>query len=249
MPPPLAIVSSHRPEIREERRIAEADSFGAMGGPSLLRFWRTVSLSEMWIFAGALAAAFLVPGPDMILLLQTGASQGRAHALAAASGLAVARGCHVALAGMGLAALLHTAPVVFQIVRIVSAIYLIWLGIGILRSPLRLPDGSASPVHKRSSYLAAARKGLLTNLLNPKALLFCSVLLPQFIHPENGSIAGQFALMGAIMTTVGLCFDGIYACTGSSLGTLFKRYPAIQTVQRVGFGALLIGFGAKLATV
>ncbi|WP_235992845.1 LysE family translocator [Brucella daejeonensis] len=208
-----------------------------------------MSLSEMWIFAGALAAAFLVPGPDMILLLQTGASQGRAHALATASGLAVARASHVALAGMGLAALFHAAPVLFQIVRIASAAYLVWLGIGILRSPLRLPDGSAPHDRKRSSYLAAARKGILTNLLNPKALLFCSVLLPQFIHPEKGSIAGQFALMGAIMTAVGLCFDVVYACAGSSLGSLFKRYPLIQTVQRFGFAALLIGFGAKLATV
>ncbi len=51
------------------------------------------------------------------------------------------------------------------------------------------------------------------------------------------------------MTIVGLSFDTIYAFTGSSLGSLFKRYPAIQSVQRWGFAALLFGFAAKLATV
>ncbi len=202
----------------------------------------------MWLYAGALAAAFLIPGPDMLLLLQTGAAQGRAHALAAAAGLAIARTCHVALAAIGLAALLHAFPVAFHCVRIVSAGYLVWLAIGIVRHPLPTVD-AVGGVRERRSYLASARKGLLTNLLNPKALLFCSVLLPQFVHPGNGSIALQFAVLGGILTTVGLLFDTLYAFTGSSLGTLFKRYPAIQSVQRWGFAALLFGFAAKLATV
>ncbi len=205
-------------------------------------------MSEMWLYAGALAAAFLIPGPDMILLLQTGAARGRGHALAVAAGLAIARTCHVALAALGLAALLHAFPVAFQCVRIVSAGYLVWLAIGILRHPLPTVD-AVGGLCERRSYLASARKGLLTNLLNPKALLFCSVLLPQFVHPANGSIALQFAVLGGIMTTVGLLFDTLYAFTGSSLGTLFKRYPAIQSVQRWGFAALLFGFAAKLATV
>ncbi|MCH4539918.1 LysE family translocator [Ochrobactrum sp. A-1] len=210
--------------------------------------WWTISMGEMWLYAGALAAAFLIPGPDMLLLLQTGAAQGRTHALAAAAGLAIARACHVALAALGLAALLHAFPVAFQFVRIISAFYLVWLAIGILRHPLPTVD-TVGGARERRSYMASARKGLLTNLLNPKALLFCSVLLPQFVHPENGSITLQFALLGAVMTMVGLSFDTIYAFTGSSLGNLFKRYPAIQTVQRWGFAALLFGFAAKLATV
>lgn len=205
-------------------------------------------MSEMWLYAGALAAAFLIPGPDMILLLQTGAARGRGHALAVAAGLAIARTCHVALAALGLAALLHAFPVAFQCVRIASAGYLVWLAIGILRHPLPTVD-AVGGLCERRSYLASARKGLLTNLLNPKALLFCSVLLPQFVHPAYGSIALQFAVLGGIMTTVGLLFDTLYAFTGSSLGTLFKRYPAIQSVQRWGFAALLFGFAAKLATV
>ena len=76
----------------------------------------------------ALAMIFLMPGPDMILLLQTGASQGRAPALATAVGLAIARGCHVALAAMGLATLFKVAPWTFDVVRIAGAAYLLWMG-------------------------------------------------------------------------------------------------------------------------
>ncbi len=144
-------------------------------------------MSETWLFASALVAAFLLPGPDMILLLQTGAAQGRGHALAAAAGLATARACHVLLAAFGLAALLHAFPIAFQFLRIVSACYLVWIAIGILRHPLASLDTATNGIERRS-YLASARKGLLTNLLNPKALLFCSVLLPQFVHPDRGSI-------------------------------------------------------------
>lgn len=77
----------------------------------------------------ALAVVYLLPGPDMILLLQTGARQGKAQALATALGLALSRGCHVALAALGLAALFKAAPWTFDLVRLAGAAYLLWIGI------------------------------------------------------------------------------------------------------------------------
>jgi len=205
-------------------------------------------MGELSIFIGALAGAYLVPGPDMILLLQTGAAQGRKHALAAAVGLAAARGTHVALAGLGLAALLRTAPLAFEIVRVAGAAYLIWLGIAILRAPSAFPDGSEGSADGTGSYSSAALKGLLTNLLNPKALLFCSVLLPQFIRPDHGSVGAQFLLLGVILIGVGIAFDIAYAFSGSTLGHWIARRRSVAMAQRWAFAALLIGFGARLAT-
>jgi len=202
------------------------------------------------IFIGALAVAYLVPGADMLLLLQTGARQGRRHALATALGLAMARAAHVALAGLGLAALLQTAPAVFDFVRIAGAAYLVWLGIGVLRMP-PLGPAATEPQGKGSaaSYLADVLRGLLTNLLNPKALLFCSVLLPQFIQTDAGGVAGQFAMLGAILVGVGMAFDGVYALAGTALAGLVARHRIVEAVQRWSFAALLIGFGLRLAAV
>ena len=73
-----------------------------------------MGLVDFWMFAGALAVAYLVPGPDMVLILQTGLLRGRRHALAVAAGLAVARATHVLLAAAGLAALLRTMPAAFD---------------------------------------------------------------------------------------------------------------------------------------
>lgn len=206
------------------------------------------------IFIGALAVAYLMPGADMLLLLQTGARQGRRHALATALGLAAARATHVALAALGLAALLQTAPVLFDVVRIAGAAYLVWLGIGILRMPALTPAAVGDATERRGkgdagSYRAAILRGLLTNLLNPKALLFCSVLLPQFIQTEAGNVSGQFAMLGAILVGVGMAFDGLYALAGAALAGLVARNRIVEAVQRWTFAVLLIGFGLRLAAV
>ena len=205
-------------------------------------------MPELWMFVGALAVAYLVPGPDMVLLLQTGAVQGRPQALATAIGLAMARAAHVALAALGLATLLRTAPMAFEIVRLAGAAYLVWLGVGILRAPSLLPERMAGPAGGTArSYRAAIRRGLLTNLLNPKALLFCSVLLPQFVRPEFGGMAGQFLLLGLILVGVGIAFDLLYAVAGATAGRWVARHAMLQTLQRWSFASLLIGFGARLA--
>lgn len=90
---------------------------------------------ELWLFIGAPAAIYLLPGPDMILVLQTCSQQGHARALATAAGLAVARGLHVALAALGLATLFATAPWTFDAVRYAGGAYLAWIGLQLFRSP------------------------------------------------------------------------------------------------------------------
>ena len=72
-------------------------------------------------------------------------------------------------------------------------------------------------------YLADFQRGLATNLLNPKSLIFCSVLLPQFIHPELSGIAGQFAILALILVLTGLVFDFTYAVLGRALS---RQLPA-----------------------
>ncbi|MDO7898171.1 LysE family translocator [Pseudomonas citrulli] len=204
---------------------------------------------ELGVFLMALTVVFLLPGPDMILLLQTGASQGRGAALATAVGLAIARGCHVALAALGLAALFKTAPWTFDAVRIAGATYLLWIGVQCLRSPLLPNLGDDTPQAGASRWPQAIRRGLLTNLLNPKALLFCSVLLPQFIDPQDGPVLGQFATLGGVLVGVGLLFDSAYALAGVALGRWLRRSPSAQRVQQWLFGSLLIGFAVRLTFV
>lgn len=206
-------------------------------------------MADIGVFLMALAVAYLLPGPDMILLLQTGARQGRALALATTLGLAVARGCHVALAGLGLAVLFRTAPWTFDLVRLAGAAYLLWIGVRILQTPAsQLVAGSGGEgVALGGAWWPAIRRGLLTNLLNPKALLFCSVLLPQFVDPAAGPLFAQFALLGAVLVGVGLAFDACYALAGAGIGRWLGQRPLTQRIQQWLFGGVLVGFGVRLA--
>ncbi|MET0947617.1 MAG: LysE family translocator [Pseudomonas sp.] len=206
-------------------------------------------MTGLWLFFMALTVVYLLPGPDMILLLQTGARQGKGAALATAVGLGIARGCHVALAALGLAALFKAAPWTFDAVRLAGAAYLLWIGIQCLRTTL-LPDlNGAGATSAQSHWREAIQRGLLTNLLNPKALLFCSVLLPQFINPHAGAVIPQFAVLGMVLVGIGLMFDSAYALAGAALGRWLQRSPSIQRFQQWLFGSLLIGFAVRLTFV
>lgn len=202
---------------------------------------------ELGLFIGALAIVYLVPGPDMLLVLHTSSTLGRGHGLATAIGLAIARGVHVALAGLGLAALFIAAPWLFDAVRYVGAAYLVWLALQLIRARSSAPTNQQeAPL--QGSYYMAWRRGLLTNLLNPKSLLFCSVLLPQFVHSEQGSVALQFTLLGAMLVSVGLIYDTLYACAGAKMQRWFAGNKTKQKIQNWVFGTLLIGFALRLAS-
>jgi len=206
-------------------------------------------MTELWLFLMALSVAFLLPGPDMILLLQTGARQGKALALTTAIGLGLARACHVVLAGMGLATLFKVAPWTFDLVRLGGAAYLLWLGVQCLRAnglPSLDASHGAPPAH---AWRVAFQRGLLTNLLNPKALLFCSVLLPQFVNPQAGPVAAQFAWLGVMLVTVGFAFDCCYALAGARIGRWLASNRSAQRLQQWLFGSLLIGFAVRLTFV
>lgn len=197
------------------------------------------------LFVTALAVVYLVPGPDMILVLQTAATRGRAAALSVAGGLALARGLHVALSAIGLAALIQASDLAFEAVRYAGAAYLVLLGVRLLRAPslgLSANTGDAPAMAG-----AGFRAGLLTNLMNPKALLFCSVLLPQFVHPDAGPTAPQFAVLGALLVATGFLFDAVFASLGLRIGAFVSGHRLAERLQQWLFGSLLIAFGVRLA--
>jgi len=207
-------------------------------------------MADLWMFVVALAVIYLVPGPDMALILQTGALQGRRDALATVAGFALARASHVALAALGLAALLKTSPWTFDVIRLIGAGYLIWIGLALWRAGALIADNlvSANGRGGGRSVFRAARRGLITNISNPKALLFCSILLPQFIHSDAGNVPAQFILLGAVLVTIGIAFDLVYAGLGSAVGMWARRHPWFARAQSWTFGALMIGFGIRLLT-
>jgi threonine/homoserine/homoserine lactone efflux protein len=201
----------------------------------------------MVVFAAALAVVYAVPGPDMALVMQTSIGRGARSGFAAAGGLAMARATHVTLSACGVAALLRSAPWLYEVVRYGGAVYLAWIAVQIFRSPVfALPAGGVDASVQRPLRTAFV-KGLLTNLLNPKALLFCSVLLPQFVRPDAGPVATQVVELGVVLLIVGACFDAAYAVGAARIANWMRTHPLAQTVQRWTFSAALVGFALRLS--
>lgn len=200
-------------------------------------------------FIGALVIVYAIPGPDMALILQTSIARGSRSGLTAAGGLAISRATHVTLSACGVAALLKAAPWLYEIVRYGGAVYLAYVALQVFRSPVfTLPANGESaqaqaPAPAREMFL----KGLFTNLLNPKALLFCSVLLPQFVRPAAGPVALQVTALGIVLVVTGMVFDALYAFGAARIARLLRAHPLAQTLQRWTFSAALIGFALRLS--
>lgn len=197
-------------------------------------------VSDLSVFAAALVAVYLLPGPDMALVMSTAIGQGTRNGLMAAGGLAGSRALHVSLSGAGLAALLAAHPALLTGVRWVGALYLLWLAWKVAGSSGHFELGATT---RTASAWDAARRGVLTNLLNPKALMFCALLLPQFIHREHGSLLAQYLLLGAILVGLGLAFDVAYVLLAGRLSATLAASPTAQRVQRLAF-ATIFGLAA-----
>ncbi len=199
------------------------------------------------LYVGALVVVYALPGPDMALVLQTSTRHGAKHGLANAAGLACARSTHVILSACGVAALFQHAPWLYETVRIIGAAYLTYIAVQIFRAPnFGLGDtGKASG--SDPTYQTSFAKGILCSLLNPKALLFCSVLLPQFVTPGAGPIWVQMSVLGVTLVAIGLIFDVAVATGAARLSNWLQRHPRAQTAQRWTFSLALLGFALRIA--
>lgn len=205
-----------------------------------------ISTHLLLIYLAALAAIYAVPRPDMALVLQTSIGRGVRPGMAAAAGLSLARTAHVTLSACGVAALIRSAPWLYEVIRYGGALYLAYVAIQVFRSPVfALGDGDAAAT--AGELWQSFVKGLLTNLLNPKALLFCSVLLPQFVRPEAGPVVLQMFELGALLVAAGVCFDLACVFGASRIAAWMRAHPLAQTVQRWTFSAALIGFALRLS--
>jgi len=206
-----------------------------------------ISLHLLLPYIAALLIVFLLPGPDMALILQTSATGGARRGLVVAAGLATARSMHVTLSACGVAALLRSAPELYNVIRIGGALYLGYVAWQILRSPGFAVQLEGRAEVKPPRLLATFSKGMLSNLMNPKALLFCSVLMPQFIRPEAGAVAWQVTSLGVLLVSVGFLLDTLYAFGASRLANWLQRHPLAQTLQRWTFSIVLVGFALRLS--
>ena len=174
-----------------------------------------ISGATLLAFTGASLALAITPGPDMMLCASRAATQGRWVACLTLLGVCTGLMIHALLAGLGLSQLLIASPSALTAVRWIGAGYLLWIAFRTLTAP---PPTDAVAAPRARSGAQAFRVGLLTNLFNPKVILFVLALYPQFVTPGAAPVVGQMLLLGFINVIVGFAVNAVVIEASARLG-------------------------------
>jgi len=196
---------------------------------------------------GFLATALLLtatPGPDNLMVLSVGISQGRRAGLA--FGLGCALGClsHTLLAVAGISALVAASPLAFQALKWAGGAYLAWLGVQTWR------HAGSGRLRASGEHASSARrlfaKGLMANAINPKVVLFFLSFLPLFVVPAQGSVGWQLGLLGLLFTAQAALLFGLLGHFAGAVGGWLTRRPGVgKGLDRLA-GMVFVGLGLRM---
>lgn len=194
-------------------------------------------------FLGISVLLILIPGPDTAVVTKNALTGGTRGGVFAALGVSAGLAIWTLAAAAGLAALLQASSVAFTALKIAGAIYLIWMGVQMLRSAGTIGAGTTAVAGRLRR--KALRQGLLSDLSNPKIAVFFTSFLPQFVETE-GTAFFSLLVLGAIfvvLTALWLAFYGALVGQGST----WLRRPAVRKALDRFTGVVLVGFGISLA--
>lgn len=201
-----------------------------------------MSFTHLLLFAATELLLSLTPGPAVLLVVSQGMRRGAAVSRRGAAGILTGNAIYFALSAAGLGALLLASKRVFDVLQLAGAAYLVLLGVKMLFWPsreevnLEISEGLGTK---------AFMQGLLTQLANPKAIVFFTALLPQFVDPTK-PVAMQFVILGVISILVELPVLLLYGYAADRGRAIYGKHAPL--VERLA-GACLIAAGAKLAAM
>ncbi len=195
-------------------------------------------------FTVATAIFAYVPGPAIMYTMAQTMALGRRGGLMAALGLHIGGYAHVLAAAFGLSALFHYVPELFLAVKIAGAIYLVWLGVDMIR---KSKLGKVDAIEPKSARRAMI-ESITVELLNPKTALFFLAFVPQFVDPSASyPVWVQFLILGVIVNLAFSSADLVVIWFTSAIAGRLKRGGRLAHALRVLGGTVLIGLGARLA--
>ena len=203
-----------------------------------------IDAAALLTYAAVVLGLFLIPGPAVLLVLARSMSGGRRVGVATGLGIACGDLLHTVMATLGLSAVLMTSALAFSIVKYAGAAYLIFLGI---RALIERSEDLHLASSQRIDAPRAFRQAVLTEILNPKTALFFLAFLPQFIHPDNGSVVTQLAVLGLIFVAMSAVYTSMIALAAGQATSWLSRNRRIGRWQGRIVGTIYITLGIRLA--
>jgi threonine/homoserine/homoserine lactone efflux protein len=202
-----------------------------------------VSSTSLLLFLFAALMIAVVPGPGIFYVAARTLSGGRRAGLASTIGTGLGGLVHVMAGAVGVSAIILASAELFATLKLIGALYLVWLGFRTFReASRRTPDPIATPTRDR-----AFRDGILVEALNPKTAAFFLAFIPQFIDPAAGYPALQFIALGLVSVALNTSADIVVVLMVSTASAGLARRPRLLQRLRQGSGIFIAGLGLSLA--
>lgn len=199
------------------------------------------------LFSTFLIASFVLavtPGPGVLYIATRSLAQGHRAGLASVAGVAVGNFGNALAASAGLAALFAVSSLAFSVIRYIGALYLVYLGVQMLRSsPMPMDNSASGPTASPLGHVF--RDGFVVALLNPKTMVFFAAFLPQFLSPDAPPIF-QSMVLGSLFVAIAAVTDSVYALAAGVVAPALRRRGVRNLGQRLG-GGVFIGLGIFIA--
>ena len=205
-----------------------------------------VSAGQLLGFSLASLVLIVIPGPGVLFVVGRALAHGRRTALATACGHAAGNYVVAAFVAVGLGALLERSAVVFVVVKILGALYLVWLGVQAIHHRKSLADAFAEAASPREGW-RAVRGGVVVGITNPKAYILFGAILPQFVNRAAGDVPGQMLLLALVSALIGAVSDCAWGFAASAVRNWFARSPRRFEMVGGAGGLAMIGVGVTVA--
>jgi threonine/homoserine/homoserine lactone efflux protein len=199
------------------------------------------SVETVLVFLAAALLVAITPGPGLLYTAARTFAGGRTEGLASSVGLGVGGLMHVLAGALGISALVMASAEAFTLLKVLGAVYLIWLGLKTWRQAGIDPPTEVETVGAHRAF----REGIVVEALNPKTAAFFLAFIPQFVDP-SANVAAQFILLGFISVALNTSADLIVTYWAAKLRTGLAQRPSLVARARQTSGAIMCGLGASL---
>ncbi|MEV0778663.1 LysE family translocator [Streptomyces sp. NPDC050428] len=206
-----------------------------------------VSTDRLLAFAAMSFLLIVIPGPSVLFVVGRALAQGRRAALTTVVGNTLGACVLVVGVALGIGAVVERSVVVFTVLKLVGAGYLVYLGIKAIRQRGSL-QGSFSGESPARSDLRTLWEGFAVGVANPKTIVFFAAVLPQFVDPGKGHVAAQMLLLGLVFNVIAVACDSAWGLAAATARGWFARSPRRLAMVGGAGGFAMIGLGVTVAS-
>lgn len=208
-----------------------------------------ISVDQILTFGLAALIIIVIPGPSVVFTVGRALAYGRGVALATVVGNTLGLVTIVVLVALGLGVVVQESILVFTVLKLGGAAYLVWLGFEAFRRRREFLsyDGAEALRGSPMTWARSIRQGYVVGASNPKGYMMLAAVLPQFVDRGAGQVQLQMLLLGLLATTIGLLSDSLWAVIAAQLRQWFNRSPRRGEAMGAAGGLSMIGLGVGLA--